>query len=142
MLPSRPIVLLVAILTTSGVSLGRVMPAQAQAPHESSRPTGHIKYEAVGPGVQAAELFRTDALRGVTIEVEDVIVGPGKAIPAVAAGGYAITELKAGEAETTIDGRTVRRRPGDFWVVLPGQTYAVRSLGGLVVLHAVLLTRK
>ena len=45
-------------------------------------------------------------------------------------------------AETTIDGHVLLRRPGDYWVVLPGQAYAVRSLEGLVVLRAHVFSRR
>ena len=47
-----------------------------------------------------------------------------------------------GEVDNTIDGQTMRRKPGDFWVVRPGQKYSIKNLGGMVVLHATIFTRK
>jgi len=108
---------------------------------QSQETTGGVKYEPVSPGVQAATLLRTDALRDVTVEVKDFIVGPGKSAPQMPTQGFAVTELKAGEVETTLDGQVAKRRPGEFWLVRPGQQYAVKSLGGMAVLHATIFIR-
>ncbi len=117
--------------------------ALAQArPEQARERAGVVKYEMVTEGVHATEIFGTDALRDVRVEVRDFIVGPGKSAPAIPVIGLGVTELKAGEMETTIDGQTVRRRPGDFWVVRPGQKYSIRSLGGMVVLHVIVFIRK
>ena len=129
-----------AVVATLAVTLGCAPLVLAQA--KPGAPTGAVRYEDVVEGVHQAKLFGTDALAGVRVEVDDVILGPGKSAPAVTFNGFRITELKAGEVETTIDGQSARRRPGEFWVVRPGQTYAIRNLGGMVVLHVVTLVRK
>lgn len=123
--------------------LGCVGTALAQTkPDPLHERTDSVKYESVAPGIQSALVFRTDELRDVTMEVKDLILGPGKSTPDVPVHGFGVTELKSGEVETTIDGQTVRRRPGDFWLLQPGQKYGLNNLGGVVVLHVVILTRK
>jgi quercetin dioxygenase-like cupin family protein len=130
-------------LLTLAVALGCAAPAGAQTKAEPPRdPAGTVTYESVAEGVHAAQIFGTDALRGVRVEVKDFILGPGRSAPETSVQGFGVTELKSGEVETTIDGQTKRRRPGDFWVVGPGQRYAIRNLAGMVVLHAVIFTRR
>jgi quercetin dioxygenase-like cupin family protein len=123
-----------------GVTLGGAAPILAQTRPEGA--AGTVRYEIVAEGVHEAKLVATDALPDVRVEVSDEILGPGKSVPSKPFDGFRITELKAGEVETTIDGQTLKRRPGEFWVVRPGQSYAVRNLGGLVVLHVITLVRK
>jgi quercetin dioxygenase-like cupin family protein len=110
---------------------------QAQVPGSA----GTVTYEQIAEGVQRADLFRTDSLRDVIVDVKDVIVGPGKSAPETTAPGFTVTELKSGEIETTIDGQTTRRRPGDFWAVGPGQRYAIRNSSGMAVLHTVIFAK-
>ena len=127
-------------LLNLGVALGYAAPVGAQAKPEA--PAGAVRYETLAEGVHEAKLFGTDALADVRVEVNDVILGPGKFLPAPAFNGFRVTELKSGEVETTIDGQPARRRPGEFWVVRPGQTYSIKNLGGMAVLHVVTLVRK
>lgn len=108
---------------------------------QPSNPADAVKYEAIAEGVQAAALFRTDALRDVIVDVRDVIVGPGRSAPNLPSTAFVVTELKSGEIETAIDGQATRRRPGAFWLVSPGQKYGIRSLGGMAVLHTVTFTK-
>ncbi len=129
-----------AMVLTLGITLGGAAPILAQARPEGA--ASAVRYETLAEGVHEAKLAATDALTDVRVEVNDVLLGPGKSAPAKAFAGFQITELKTGEVQTTIDGQTVKRRPGEFWVVRPGQTYAVRNLGGLVVLHVITLVRK
>ena len=129
-----------AVVVTLAVALGWAASVLAQAP--PGAPTGAVRYEQVVEGVHAAKLFGTDALADVRVEVDDVILGPGKSAPALTFSGFRIVELKSGEVETTIHGQRAQRRPGAFWVVGPGQSYAIRNLGGMVVLHVVTLVRK
>jgi len=117
--------------------VGRSPAGQGQAP-----PPVDVKYESIAQGVQVGELFRTEALRDVTVQVQDVIVGPGKSAGDVPTRGFAVTELKAGDLETTIDGERVQRKPGSFWLVRPEQKYAIKSLGGPAVLHVIAFTRR
>ena len=129
-----------AVVLTLGVTLGDAAPILAQARPEGS--AGAVRYETLAEGVHEAKLAATDALPDVRVEVNDVLLGPGKSAPSKAFDGFQIIELKTGEVETTIDGQIVKRRPGEFWVVRPGQTYAVRSLGGFGVLHVITVVRK
>ena len=122
----------------AGCAVPPLIASRVQQPPET--PTD-VRYEAIAPGVQAARLFRSDALRDVIVDIRDVLVGPGKSAPEMPTEGFALTELKSGEVETTIDGQVAKRRPGDFWMVRPGQKYGVKSLGGLVVLHVVIFSK-
>jgi quercetin dioxygenase-like cupin family protein len=134
---------LVALLLSLVIALGCGMQALAQEkPNQRREPTGVVKYESVAEGVHEAQIFRTDALRDVRLEVKDLIFGPGKSASDISVQGFAVTELRSGEVDTTIDGQTMRRKPGDFWVVRPGQKYSIKNLGGMVVLHATIFTRK
>lgn len=132
----------VLVLSLTALAWSVALAVAQVKPEEPAQPPGGVNYEPVAPGVYAAALLKTDALRGVTVEVKDFLLGPRKSVPDMPARGFAVTELKAGEVETTIDGHTARRRPGDFWLVRPGQKYAIRSIGGMVVLHAVIFTRQ
>jgi len=134
---------LVALLLNLVIALGCGTQALAQEkPNQRREPAGVVKYEAVAEGVHEAQVFGTDALRDVRLEIKDLILGPGKSASDISIQGFAVTELRSGEVDTTIDGQTMRRKPGDFWVVRPGQKYSIKNLGGMVVLHATIFTRK
>ncbi len=124
-----------AIVGSAPAVLAQVKPGQPQEP-------GRVVYESLAPGVIGARAFTSDALKDVTIQVSDVILGPGKSATNLPVRGVAILELKSGEVETTIDSQTVRRRPGDYWIVRSGQRYSIKNLGGQVVIQAFSVTRK
>lgn len=124
------------------VAIASAAPAFDQTtPAESRQGTPVQTYESIATGVQQTQIFRTDALRDVIVEVKDVIFGPGKTAPTIPVQGFEVTELKSGEVETTIDGQTTKRRPGDFWIVHPGQKYSITSGPGPAVLHVMVFTR-
>ncbi len=127
--------ILAALIGCAPAVLAQAKPGQAQEP-------GRVVYESLAPGIVGAHVFTSDALKDVTVEVSDVILGPGKSAPDFLVRGIAIMELKSGEVETSIDGQTVRRRPGAYWVVRAGQRYAIKHLGGQVVIQAFNMTRR
>jgi hypothetical protein len=114
--------------------------ALAQPDPTESRPPA--KYEAVVPGLLGARKLVTDALDPATLQAVDLLLGPGQSATAVPVPGPTIVELRSGLVETTIDGQIIVRRPGDYWVVLPGQAYGLRSLGSLATLRALVFGRK
>jgi len=122
-----------------GLLLGERTPVSAgeSAALSQSNPTGRtIPYESVAAGLLRSRTFATEALPGVEVEIQDLILGPGKSAREIPVPGVEVLELKSGEVETTIGGQTLRRRPGNYWVVRPGQKYSLKSLGGMAVLHA------
>jgi quercetin dioxygenase-like cupin family protein len=139
----RLIFVALASISLSAAGCARSATAKPTVPQQVQPPASgsSVKYEEIAQGVQSAELFTTDALRDVIVAVKDVIVGPGKFAPEMPSQGFAVTELKSGEFETTIDGQTSRRRPGEFWIVRPGQKYAIKNSGGMAVLHTVVFTK-
>jgi hypothetical protein len=130
-----PVCSLAGLIGCTAAVLAQAKPGPVQQP-------GRVVYESLAPGVLGARAFTSDALNDVTIEVSEVMLGPGKSAPNVPVRGVAMMELKSGEVETTIDSLTVRRRPGDFWVVRSGQHYAIKNLGGQVVIQAFSMTRR
>lgn len=129
------------LLILSGL-IGCVPAVLAQAKPGQAHVPGRVVYESLAPGVVGAKVFTSDALKNVTVEVSDVILGPGKSAPDLLVRGVVIMELKSGEVETSIDGQTVRRRPGAYWVVRAGQRYAIKNLGGQVVIQTFMMTRR
>src|SRR5262245_19338382 len=129
-----------ALVLALSITLGRTPPILAQASPEGA--AGAVRYDTLAEGVHEAKLAATDALSDVKVELDDVLLGPGKSAPSKAFDGFQIVELRTGEVETTIDAQIAKRRPGEFWVVRPGQSYAVRNLGGFVVLHVITVVRK
>lgn len=129
------VIAICVVVANAGSALDRATPA------ESPQVTPVMRSEAIAAGVQQTQIFRTDGFRDVIIDVKDVIFGPGKSAPAIPVQGFEVTELKSGEIETTIDGQTTKRRPGDFWLVRPGQKYSMTSGPGPAVLHVTVFTR-
>jgi quercetin dioxygenase-like cupin family protein len=108
-----------------------------------SNPTDRtVTYESVATGLLRSRTFATEILPGVGVEIQDLILGPGKSAGDIPSPGVEVLELKSGEVETTIGGQTIRRRPGNYWVVRPGERYSLKSLGGMAVLHAVIFGPK
>lgn len=122
--PAWVILLLVAPFTP---------PAVGQMRPEAARPP--VVYEAVVPGLLGASKLTTETLPGVALEVRDLVLGPGKVVSAVPVPGATIVELRSGLVETTIDGQATLRRPGEYWIVRPGQAYGIRSLQGVATLR-------
>jgi hypothetical protein len=132
---------LLAVLAYASFSLvsGLVARVPAQPRPDEGRPS--VTYETVAPGLLGARKLGADLLPA-TLEVQDLIVGPGKSAPALPVRGPTVVELRSGLVETTIDGQVALRRPGEYWVVLPGQTYGLRSLGAMAALRVLVFGRK
>src|SRR5229473_671213 len=124
--PMQPFTLPFIVGVSVAIASAGLAVDRQTTPAESRQPTV-VKYEPLAPGVQEAQIFRTDAFRDVIVEVKDIMLGPGKSAPEVPVRGFEVTELKSGEIETTIDGQTMKRHPGDFWLVRPGQKYSITS---------------
>lgn len=128
-----------------GLLLGARTPVSAgegASPSQSNPAGGTVTYESVATGLLRSRTFATEALPGVGVEIQNFILGPGKSAREIPVQGVEVLELKSGEVETTIDGQTLRRRPGSYWVVRPGQKYSLKSLGGMAVLHAFIFAPK
>ena len=126
------------------MALTTALPVRAQT--KSDEPAGstasRLHYEAVAEGVYVAHLLATAEHHDLRVEIQDSIFGPGKSQSDVPLTGIQVTELKSGEVETTVDGRTEHRKPGDFWVVHPGQKYGIRNIAGMAVLHSIVVAAK
>jgi hypothetical protein len=132
---------LLAVLTCAAGVLAPELVGRAPAQPRPTEDRQPITYEAVAPGLVGARRLSGDLLPA-TVEVQDLIVGPGKAIPVLAVRGPTVVELRAGLVETTIDGQVALRRPGEYWVVSPGQAYGLRSLGEMAALRVLVFGRK
>jgi len=132
---------LLAVLACAGLTLASGLAARtpAQPRPDEGRPS--VTYEAVAPGLLGARKLSADLLPA-TLEVQDLIVGPGKSAPALPVRGPTVVELRSGLVETTIDGQVLLRRPGEHWVVLPGQAYGLRSLGAMAALRVLVFGHK
>jgi len=134
--------MLKVMLLTPVVLIGCATAVLAQAKPGRPQAPERVVYESLAPGIVGAHVFTSDVLKDVTVEVSDVILGPGKSALDFLVRGVVMMELKSGEVETTIDGQAARRRPGAYWVVRSGQRYAIKNLGGQVVIQAFSITRR
>lgn len=78
----------------------------------------------------------------------DWVIGPRQEFTNFPLEGFATIEVKAGEAETTVDGVTAVRHEGEYWVVPEGAKLSIRIKpetgrgDNVVSLHGVVVIRK
>jgi len=111
----------VAILTfIAAIATIDMACAQAEAPGE---------YRQLVPGMLSRSIFKGEAGKS-TVEVIDLLVGPGKTSEDMTTPDRVILDVQAGDATLFIDGQSQRLRPG---VVIPldrDQRIAVDNSGG------------
>lgn len=133
-----------AILLGSGTTA----PAQeVQRP-----PTVEDPYKALAPRLESRLRFVTEfSFPGgpaFQVKVYDWLMGPRQEFANFPLEGFATIEVKAGEAETTMDGVTRVRQEGEHWAVPEGTKLSIRIKpetgrgDNVVSLHAVVAIRK
>lgn len=137
-------------LTPVFVLLGSAMLLPAQ--EAQRRPaTGH-PYTSLATRLETHLRFVTDfSFPGgpaLEVKVYDWVIGPRQEFQDFPLEGFATIEVKAGEAETTIDGVTTVRHEGEHWVVPEGKKLSIRIKpetgrgDNIVNLHGVVVIRK
>ena len=59
----------------------------------------------------------------------------------IALRGFYLAHLLSGDIATTMDGQTVKRAPGDYWIVKSGATMQVKVLGEYAMLETIVVTK-
>jgi len=90
-------------------------PAQTGAPGE---------FEQMAPGLLGRTVFKTEA-GSTTVEIKDIIVGPGKTSEVITLQGGAILDVQGGEATLLVDGKEQRVRPGNTVSLAQNQNIAI-----------------
>jgi quercetin dioxygenase-like cupin family protein len=124
-----------------------ILPLEAQNPPATKDP-----YTAFVPWMETHLLFVTDVSvpGGPTFQVKvyDWVIGARREVPNFPLEGAATFQLNAGQLETTMNGVTVQRLPGEYWVVPPGTKLGIRVKteanrgDNMVSMHGVVLVRK
>ncbi len=137
-------------LLVFGAVIGRAMLVPAQ---EVQRPqTAEDPYKAFAPWMETSLRFVTDlSFAGgpsFQVKVYDWVIGPRQEVANFPLEGFATIEVKAGDLETTMDGVTVQRRAGEYWVVPEGTKLGIKIKSetgrgdNVVSLYGVVLIRK
>jgi hypothetical protein len=139
-----------ALLLFFAILLGRAMLVPAQEVRKT--PTPEDAYKALAPGLETRLRFVTDfSFPGgpaFQVKVYDWLMGPRQEFTNFPLEGFATIEVKAGEAETTMDGVTTVRHEGELFAVPEGTRLSIRIKpetgrgDNLVSLHAVVAIRK
>jgi hypothetical protein len=90
------------------VAMALVMASPAQQPREQTqRPTQEL-FEERAPGVLVRVTHRTSASPGLSVQIWDLLVAPGKRSGAVVLPGAAVVSVRSGEATLVIDSEARR----------------------------------
>lgn len=130
------------------MACGVLVTAQvAQGPQTAEHP-----YKAFAPWMETSLRFVTDVAfadgPAFQVKIYKWVIGPRREVPNFPLEGFATIEVKAGELETTMNGVTVDRRAGEYWVVPEGTKLAIKVKSetgrgdNVVSLHGVVLVRK
>ena len=139
-----------ALLLVAGLLAAGARPGWAQ---EGQRPAtaGH-PYASLAGRLQTELRFTTDIAfpngPNLQVKIYDWVMGPRQEFQDFPLEGLAMIEVKAGEAEVTLNGVTTVRREGEHFVVPPGTKLAMRIKpetgrgDNIVSLHGVVVIRK
>ena len=99
------------------VILGPIQPAAAQPATEAARNITVFAGEVRLPTAGAATPMK--------VEVKDWSVGRTRDGLQIPAQGFYVVQLRSGMVVTEIDGKSEKRKPGDFWTVTAGVPMSV-----------------
>lgn len=115
-------------------------------------PTTEHPYKVFAQRMETSLRFATDLSYpggpSFRVKVYEWVIGPRQEIANFPLEGFATIEVKAGEVQTTINGVTLDRTPGEYWTVAEGQKLRlkVKSDTGrgdnIVTLQGVVLAKK
>jgi hypothetical protein len=99
-------------------------------------------FEQIVPGLLGRTVFKTEA-GATTVEIIDLVVGPGKSSESLTLTGGALLDVQAGEASLLIDGKQQRVRAGNTVTLAENQSIAIDNARASrpLVARLILLTR-
>jgi quercetin dioxygenase-like cupin family protein len=81
-------------------------------------------FQQVVPGLLARTRFVADSAAGMTVELWDLLIGPGMQSDSTSFPGSVVLEVRAGSGRVTIGGQAQELRPGSFVRVPAGVAVA------------------
>jgi hypothetical protein len=104
-------------------------------------------YRALAPRVRATLRFATDlalvpGAPPMRVRVYSWHVAPQQDVASFPLEGAATVEVRAGEVEATVDGKTAAHREGDHFVVPEGSRLRIKTGNDSVSLHGVVVIRR
>src|SRR3954466_3469072 len=83
-------------------------------------------YEETTPGLLSRSVFKTDA--GTTsVEIIDLLVGPGVSSEAIILSGSALLDVQAGSATLLVDGKAQSVQPGNVVSLAQNQRISINN---------------
>src|SRR5712691_7724987 len=93
-------------------------------------PQRTLAYEPIAPGMLARTLFATTQTGPITVEMVDILVGPGQTAQLPAMQFAALLDIEAGTALLSLDGKAVAAKLGSVISVNQGQSIGVDNRRG------------
>lgn len=87
-------------------------------------------YRGADPGWVERGVYRSESDAKVSVEISDVLIGPGRAVVLKAMTTGALLEVKAGIAKISIDQKPQRISPGMVLSVDEGQALSIDNTRG------------
>ena len=92
--------------------------------HAADRAEG-LMYSEAASGLLSRSLFQSRDLGSHSLEIRDVLVGPGRRSAPLALTGGSILDVQAGSATLEIDGKSQAIKPGTVLSLKQGQSFAI-----------------
>ena len=123
------------LVASAANAAGTAPPAEASAGGISAGtgaaiPQRTLAYEPIAPGMLARTLFATTQTGPITVEMVDILVGPGQTAQLPAMQFAALLDIEAGTALLSLDGKAVAAKLGSVISVNQGQSIGVDNRRG------------
>lgn len=134
-----PVSVSIAILTLAGA--GAILenrtfaapPAQASAPGPTRdavrAQSPSLAYQATAPDLVARTLFSSSDAGPISVEIDDIVVGPGQTAQLSTENSAALIAVEAGSARVTIDGKPAEPQSSGIFNVAEGQRIEIDNSG-------------
>jgi hypothetical protein len=90
---------------------------------QDARPPG--EYRQWVPGLLSRSIFKSPVDDKVTVEIFDLMVGPGQSSEAITLTGGAVLDIQAGDASLSVDGKAQRVQAGGVVSLAQNQKIAI-----------------
>lgn len=84
-----------------------------------------LSYRETAPGLLERTIFKGPDTAGASVEIIDIMVGPGQVAERLAVESGSLLDVQAGNAVLAVDGRRQEARPGRVLALEPGQTLSI-----------------
>ena len=116
---------LLAGQSAAGAQARVLSPIEASPSFDEAQKTLPGSYRQIAPGLLGRTIFSTSEAGPATVQIMDILVGPGKSATIPKIDFAALLEVEAGDATVTLDDKVAAARQTEIIAISQGQTIAI-----------------